>query len=336
MAHALVVATAVLALVGIPHGAGAQGVPVPTPKPGTLGGIVTDTMGTPVANADVYLQPLKKQARTRADGTFLFDSVRAGKYDVAARAAGYTVETVTIVVSERGGFVPIRIARTGATLPSVVTTAELGGLSGVIGDTAYQALADVEVHVIGTVSRARTDSLGRFLVPLPAGSYMVELKRQGFWRQMLSVTIPEGSGRRIAAWLAPVSGNDDAQLAANLFEMNQRIMRAIPSRSKVYTREDLAGLPHITELRQLATLTATGFVSDDCEVLVNGGPSKLPIWALQTADVEFVEAYTGKIAVPKTTSLGNAGGRKLETSTSMIPQAGRACGYVALVVWLRQ
>ena len=62
---------------------------------------------------------------------------------------------------------------------------------------------------------------GRYMLPLKPGRYMVELKREGFTRQVIGVTIPENEGRKIAAWMVPQQGRANPLEGANLFEMSQ-------------------------------------------------------------------------------------------------------------------
>lgn len=46
--------------------------------PGTISGVVTDTLGQPLANITVLVTRLRRAMRTRADGSFRFDSIAAG------------------------------------------------------------------------------------------------------------------------------------------------------------------------------------------------------------------------------------------------------------------
>ncbi|MBL0171227.1 MAG: carboxypeptidase regulatory-like domain-containing protein [Gemmatimonadaceae bacterium] len=313
----------------------AQSIALRAPGPNSLSGVVTDSLGNFIAEADVYISSLKRRVRTNGDGSFLFEKLKPGTYDVGARRLGYVARSYRVVVGDDGGTVNIRMIRIGFSLPSMVTTAERTGLSGVVGDSAYGAMSDVVVRVIGNEAHTFTDSAGAFFLPLKPGRYMVELKRDGFSTQRVGVSIPEHEGRKIAAWMIPRQGRPNPLEGANVFEMSQRLMRASPVWSKYYTREDMAK-QGISEIRQVVNMAAMKLVDPDCPVLIDGGPKTLPVWQLSAGDVEFVELYTARPARRTVTSL-NGNPQKFSTSTSMTPTSPRdqsACG-VSVVAWLR-
>jgi hypothetical protein len=314
----------------------AQTIALRAPGPNTISGVVTDTLGNFISEADVFITSLKRRVRTREDGTFTFDKLKPGVYALGARSLGYVASSYRVAVSEYGGTVHIKMIRIGFALPSMVTTAERGGLSGVIGDTAYGAMPGVQVRVIGHEGNTETDSTGAFFLPLKPGRYMVELKRAGFTNQRVGVTIPEREGRKIAAWMVPREGKPNPLEGANVFELGQRMMRASPVWSKFYTREDMAKLG-VTEIRQVMNMSAMKLVDPDCQVLIDGGPRTMPAWQLSASDVEFVELYTDRPARRQVTSV-NGNVQTLSTSTSMNPGSPRnnlsRCGVQA-VVWLR-
>ncbi len=320
----------------------AQTTVVPQPVPNTLRGIVTDTLGVPLADALVLITELRRQVRTRPDGRFLFDSVKPGTYEVRPRRLGYVAANQRVEVTEQGGSVHIRMIQFRNVLPSVVTQADLGGLSGVIADTDRNPLQGATISVMGEGKSARTDITGNFFIPLKAGQYMVRIEREGHVRQMMGVMIPENEGRRIAAWLVPGKGNaSDIMIGVNLFNMNQRLVRSSPTSSKYFTAEALTR-QGIDDLLELARRNAIGTVTPDCEVSIGnqpGGP--LPLSAIYTDEVEFVEVYSPSMAggasgrVRGNTSLGG-NTRKITTPTFQAPSTSRACGNLGIIVWLRQ
>ena len=318
--------------------AGGQGIAPRPLGPNTLSGLVTDTLGQPIGNADVFIAELRRRTRTSPDGAFRFDSVKAGTYDVSARSIGYVARTYRVAVRADGGSVYIRMIRIGISLPSMITTADRGGLSGIIGDTAYRAMAGVRVTVMGTSSTALTDSTGAFFLPLKPGRYMVRLDLAGHARQLIGVTIPENEGRRIAAWMAPRFGSPNPQEGANLFDLNQRIMRVSPVSSKYFSREDMER-QGIGDLQELARRWAVGPISPDCFVKINGGPRQVALWELTAADLEFVEVYlpsnVGGAGRRGVTSI-NGMSTRMTTSTSVRPTTSKDCGNLGLIVWLRQ
>ena len=116
-----------------------------TPRPAgprTLVGVVLDTIGNPVDSAELLIASLKRHVMSGADGTFRFDDVKPGSYEIAARRIGYYPQVRTAVVGDNGGVVSFSLAPGIRALPPVVTSVPLGGLSGVIGDTAYDIVAE--------------------------------------------------------------------------------------------------------------------------------------------------------------------------------------------------
>ena len=315
--------------------ASAQIAPKPA-GPGTLIGMVTDTLGLPLADVSVELASVKRRTRTNAEGSFRFDSLKPGPYEIATRKVGYVAEIYGARVRAEGGSLYIKMIRLATYLPTMVSLADRGGLSGIIGDTSYFPVTGVSVRVLGTAFAARTDSAGAFFLPLKSGQYMVVLERDGFARQRVGVTIPADEGRKITAWMVPTFGKPNPQEGANLFELNQRIMRVSPVTSKFLTREDMQKLG-LDELQQVARLYSAGFPQPDCMVKINGGPRMMPLWQLSAADLEFVEVYlpsnVGGAGTRGVTSIGGMA-TTLTTSTSVRPAVSRECG-VGLIAWLR-
>ncbi len=322
--------------------AGAQAPVIPQPVPNTLRGIVTDTLGAPLADVLVLVTELRRQVRTQPDGRFLFDSVKAGTYEVRPRRLGYVAATERVEVTAQGGSLHIRMVQFQNVLPSVVTNAELGGLSGVIADTDHNPLHGATVSVMGAGKAARTDSSGKFFIPLKAGQYMLRIERDGHVRQMMGVLIPENEGRRIAAWLAPGKKTaTDIMIGVRLFNMNERIMRSSPTSSKYFTAEALLK-QGIGDLMALARRNAIGTVSPDCEVTIGnllGGP--VPLSSIYADEVAFVEVYSPSMT-------GGAGGRvrgntsirgntqRITTPTYQAPGTSKQCGNLGIIVWLKQ
>ena len=327
-----------LALVAHPR-AGAQAIGPKPAGPNTITGVVTDTLGMPLGDADVLIDALRRRARTRDDGSFRFDSIPVGTYSLSARKLGYVASAYRVRVRDDGGSVYIRMIRFGTVLPSMVTTASSIGVSGIIGDTAFRAMPDVTVSVLGSGKRTHTDSSGAFFVPLSAGRYMVRLEREGYVRQTIGVTINDTAGRRIAAWMVPAMGRANPLEATLLFDMNQRMVRANPVSSRFITREDMIA-QGVDEVAQLARRHAQGIVAPDCMVMIDGNPRRqLPLWQLSTNAVEFVEIYlpsnVGGASARGVTSL-NGNRAAFSTSTSVAPMVSGPCGNLGLIVWLRQ
>ncbi|MCC6242643.1 MAG: carboxypeptidase regulatory-like domain-containing protein [Gemmatimonadaceae bacterium] len=318
---------------------GAQSIGPKPVGPNTITGVVTDTLGMPLADVELVIDALRRRARTRDDGSFRFDSIPIGTHALNARKLGYVASAYRVRVREDGGSVYIRMIRYTTVLPSMVTRATSIGVSGVIGDTAFRALPDVSVSILGGGKRVTTDSSGAFFVPLSPGRYMVRLEREGFARQTIGVTVDDTAGRRIAAWMVPAQGRANPLESVRLFDLNQRMIRANPVSSRFVTREDML-TQGIEEVAQLARRYAQGIVAPDCMVDVNGDPrNQIPLWQLSANMVEFVEIYfpsnVGDASARGVTSI-NGNRQTLSTSTSTTPRVSGPCGKLALIAWLRQ
>lgn len=314
---------------------GAQVTPPPRGGPRTLVGVVTDTTGRPLANVTVQLRRTTRRASTNEEGLFRFDSLPLGTYAVSARGVGLIAATQNVVVAADGGSVAIAMIRFSTSLPSMVTTAERGGLSGVIGDTAYHALANVVVTAVGGSHLATTDSTGAFWMPLKPGHYMIRLERDGFARQTMGVTIPDNEGRRIAAWLTPQDGEPSHLESQQLFDLGQRMMRVSPASSRFYSREDFTK-QGIIDLQALVLRWSTGRLTPECMVALMPSNDTVPVSSLAAADIEFVELYLPtKIGSVRGGTSINGHRTKFTTPTFSQPAAPRECGNVGLVVWLR-
>jgi hypothetical protein len=210
----------------------------------------------------------------------------------------------------------------------------------VIGDTAFNIVDGANISVIGTTHRTVSDSLGKFYLNLNPGRFMVRVTREGFVARMISVTIPNDSGRRMAVWLAPGSSAELAKDSWALDGLNDRLTHRT-AMSKIYTREDINSMA-MTELTQL-TLVGGGIrQNDDCPAIIDGGPSSAPMWSISAADIETVEIYP-----PKSLQLGAASAVRSKPPTSMLgnraigAQGGGRRGQVSdcpvqVFVWLRK
>src|SRR5690242_16529370 len=171
--------------------------------PGTLVGVVADTLATPLDSAEVFIASLKLHATAEPNGTFRFDGIKPGSYEISARRLGFFPQVQEVVVGDSGGVATFSLVRRLQPLPTVVTSAPRGGLSGVIGDSSYNILQGAEVTMLATDHRAITDSTGSFFMAAKPGRYMVRVQHQGYASRLIGVTIPQDSGRRILIGLAP-------------------------------------------------------------------------------------------------------------------------------------
>ncbi len=311
----------------------------PTPQvsagPNTLSGIVTDVTGKPLPDVDVYVDQLQRRTRTTENGRFQFESVKEGRYNVGARSIGYAARTARVTVRDSGAFVSFVLERTSFSLPSVITTADRGGLSGVVADTGLKALAGVSVRVIGQPYDERTASAGAFLMPLKPGAYMVRIERDGYARQLIGVTVPPNEGRKIAAWMVPQRGGNNPREGANLFEMRERLLRVGPASGLFYSREDIEK-SGIKDLRTFASSAEAKMINQDCPVVINGGPEWQPLWRVMTEEIEYLEIYPPVPARQTAGPVSSSRDRMATQRAAMSTTAGsKECGD-KIMVWVRR
>ena len=300
----------------------------PKAVPGAIVGLVTDTVDAPLDSVELFITAKRRRTTTHADGTFMFDDVKPGAYDVSARRLGFLPQIRSIQVTDSGAVVAFALVPFVRALPPVVSSSTRGGLSGVVGDTAYNIVVGAQVTVVGSGESAVTDSTGSFFFDLKAGRYMVRVKRDGFASRLVSVTVPKDSGRRITVWLPP--GRTTVREEIAIVSLRERLVRRSPVWSKIYTREDLMRLD-APELRQIATMGAGRRVDDNCMAVVDGGPYALPVWMLDADDIETVEIYTDRPARRTITSINN----NPRIATQRSPSSIVNCP-ATIYVWLRK
>lgn len=312
--------------------------PSPPPSgPRMIVGVVTDTLGNVVDSADVVVGQLKRHTLTKSDGTFRFDDIKPGTYELSARKLGFFPQVRRVKVGDTGGAVTFELVRTAYALPPVVTTSTRTGLSGVVGDTAYNVVADAEITVLATDRHTRSDSTGAFYLPVKPGRHVVRVSRPGYAPRMVSVTIPMDSGRRIVVWLTPSDRRGAGRELLMMDSLNDRLIKLNPVWSKIYTREDIVKTG-ITEIAQLATVGAGKRVDERCSAIIDGGPRRAPIWTFSPADLEMMEIYTApppRETIAKQTAriFGRGGPDTRGTAPATMSDAD--CG-AAIYVWLRK
>ncbi len=88
-------------------------------------GLVLDPGGAPIPNAGVVLRGIEtRQSRTGIDGTFRFDDVAPGRYELRAEREAFQTHSAQITVGRRAGS-PVRIRLRLATLRQEITINDL-------------------------------------------------------------------------------------------------------------------------------------------------------------------------------------------------------------------
>jgi hypothetical protein len=305
--------------------------------PRTIVGIVTDTVGNAIDSVDVLLVSAKRRTMTSADGHFRFDDVKPGTYELSTRRLGFFPQVRAVKVGDAGGAVSFKLVRTSYGLPPVVTTSTRLGLSGVVGDTAYNIVADADVSVLASDRHTRSDSTGAFSLDVKPGSHVVRVTRPGFAPRMVSVTIPPDSGRRIVIWLTPMDRGSAARDAWVMDALADRLMRRNPVWSKIYTREEITKTG-ISDATQLATVGAGKRIDGRCDAILDGGPLTAPMWTFSASEIEMMEVYTTPPPRPTIASQVAkvfAPPRPDTRGTAPVAMSTADCG-AAIYVWLRK
>jgi hypothetical protein len=308
------------------------------PGASIFAGVVRDTRQIGVQGADVTLSKLQKRVMTDDDGRFRLDGVPAGKYVVRVRRLGFVPLEAEIEVAKDGGTAELTLAPLSRYLAPTIVTATAGGLGGAVGDTGYASVADAVVRVLGNDWTARTDSEGRFFMPVPSGSYMVSITKPSFRDRVVSVTIPADSGRHLAIQIEPQLLPIPVREANNLANLSIRLAQRNPRRQPFYTHDDLVrgGFKWVID----AVRAGGMFYYDmECKAVRNGGPSTVELGALTADEVEAVEIL-GSVASTPPPRIVHSLSRRIGTGQgyanadwAALENRGRKCPVV--FVWLR-
>lgn len=267
------------------------------PGPKLLIGIVVDTSGVPIPDAEVTIPELRRRLYSRGDGTFRFDSIARGKYSMRARKLGFAPQVREFEVDTAGGVAQFALLPILQELPTMLTTAGQRGISGHVEDMRYASIPEATVRLLGQSVTTKTDQGGDFFLPAGPGRYMLSIARDSFMTKLVSVTVPKDSGRHINAWLAPAFGAVPKEQFWNVEDLRERQAWFKPENRVLFTREDLARLKIEWIYDAVATTTTkykqTEPYSRDCMVVVNGGPDIVDLSTLTIDDVESVEVYSG-------------------------------------------
>jgi len=330
----LTLVLAAIAIAAAPASGRGQDIQLRTPGPRTLTGVVKDTTGF-VLDAEIMIVQLKLRTSADASGQFTFRDVRPGRYQVGARRLGYFPQVKTVIVTEEGGVVEFSLVPMAHALPPVVTAAQRGGLSGVVGDTAFNVIQGAEVQIISTARRATSDSTGSFFIDAPPGKHMVRVKREGFAPRMISVTVPRDSGRRMLVWLQPASDASMRREEAAIDSMRERLMRRSVATSALYTREDINRVG-FKELSQIAQSASAQYVDEmACSAILPGTGRRVPLWTLSASELEAVEVYWSNQKRARYTIGGNSA-RAMPSIKSIAAPPSAFTGCPTIYAWLRK
>ena len=316
------------------------------PGPSLLVGIVVDTGGNPIPGAEVIVPGLARRIFTGADGTFRLDNIRKGTHTMRARKIGYAAQVRKFEVDSTGGVAAFALLPILTTLPSMVSSATRRGLSGYVGDVDMNAVEGATVRVLGAGLSTKTDIAGNFFIPAQTGRYVVSIAKDSFLTKLVSVSIPEDSGRHVNAWIMP--GKIPKDEYWNVDDLRERQAWVKPQHRVLYTREDLAKMKIEWAYDAVArTAQQFGFseqFSRDCMVVADGGPEIVNLASLTIDDVESIEVYKAYPAPLPTVAAASSqskyttikGGEFVwfdNARRAIIENGARICP--AVYVWLR-
>ena len=256
--------------------------------PGTIVGMVIDTLGNPIEGVEIILRDDERLTHSGPDGVFRISDVREGRHELRARRIGFAPHVRRVDVGPEGGRAVIVLRPSAPLLQRVVTSVSRQGLSGVISDTVMRPVGGARVRLLGAGGQwADTDASGSFFSPVGRGDYMVRIEAEGFQTRLVSVSIPADSGQWMGVMLR--EGEISRRTKFALEEFRSRMIWA-PSPSSFFTREELARWDGMPLHRVVQTAEFRNF-DQSCLALVDGGPNRIPLWAIDADQVEGLEVY---------------------------------------------
>jgi hypothetical protein len=263
------------------------------------GGIVVDSVsGQPIGGVLVSLSGsgYTQSVASRDDGTFRFTRVTPGTYTLAARRLGFAPLEMPIPIEDNG--VRIKVSLVRITTLDTVHAQPGTGIGGQVGTLkTLRPLQNAEITVVGIGGRARTDSAGRFYLPLKApGTYVVRARTAGYEPVALSVVVPRDSTARLMLLMDTATTPRSNAHEIAWVEFNERA-RMRGSKSAIVSHAELAQTGEAGLMEALLGTKAIStkqlrFGQTVC-VFVDGRPqaaSGLRTWDVD--QVEAVEVYT--------------------------------------------
>ncbi len=179
----------------------------PAPALASLAGVVRDSTGAPMADAEVMTLDQRRTTHTGADGRFTLADIPPGSHDVLFRKLGYTTASFTWLArfNERTD-VAVTLRLLPHTLDPVVVRAQedkkMRGRSAIVGfvvDSLGNTIAEAEVQLIGADRIGVTRENGGFAFrQLPVGQYLVRVRKLGYEPNVLAVELQDGDERELA------------------------------------------------------------------------------------------------------------------------------------------
>ena len=314
----------------------------------TLRGEVRDIDGQPIDQVQVLALSAGRATRTGPDGRFQMDSFPLGEERFLFRRLGFNPVEATLIIDATDEDVVVRMTPIAQELAPIVVRGRRSGVLGTVSDIADRPIAGVEVVVLGGAVATHTDSLGHFSLPsVPAGTFMMMVRKRGYFVVRHSVTLPVGESLDLSVLLAQVPpgvSNRTRDRLAGIGGISDmawdahaaRRVRCTGGNTVFVPREEIATQGELRldyALPRAPSVLSRGFGPNDLRdyaVFIDGlDGTGWPLSAIRAADVEAVEVYRG--------------GRR-RTPTSIVPSSATprspsfglsVCPAGSVWVWLR-
>lgn len=274
--------------------------------PRTISGVVRDTLGRPLEDAVVVLNPNEALRAGRADagGRFRFDRINPGRYTLRTTWIGYVPDERTLVVPEGGLEVEIRMTPIAFRLDTLTIVARRTGIFGTTVERSdFRALGGVDVRVLGSSYRSRTPSDGKFSFgEVRFGGRVVQASRDGYATIMVPVVVPDTAAVELALALDTARTKTQQITNNRIREMEMRINRGQTNSSAIVAFQEFGARSRQTldvALRSSPSFLIKGLRLVDKECIYIDGVPKPSILAkdILAEDVAVVEVYNHRGAV---------------------------------------
>lgn len=267
--------------------------------PRTISGVVRDTLGQPLANVVVALDPNRAARATRTDdaGRFRFTGTAAGQYHLRFAWIGYAPDERTVLVPREGLEIEVILHPLPYSLDTLRVLATRTGIVGTaVQRSDFRALGGVDVEVLGRNLRARTPADGAFAFEVGQGSYVILGRRNGYASRMIPVPVTSAEAVEVALALDSAS-TKELQIGNNrIQEIQMRWRRGDRNGSAIVGRHEWQRAQRQTletALRYSPSFMLKGFIWADAEcIYINGTPRpSLRAKDILAEDVAMVEVY---------------------------------------------
>jgi len=215
----------------------------PALAPSTIAGVVRDSTGAPISDAEVVVRELTQGTRTNARGEFTLRDIPPGAYQVWFRRLGFrSVDYNWEAKPGERTEVTVVLHAVPRTLDPVVVRAEedrrLKGTSSILGlvvDSAGAPIDEAEVQLVGANRVGVTRANGGFLFrPLPVGTYLVKVRKLGYSPAMMTVGLEDHDDRQVLLRITPLSAQLDPMIIAERsgYGADQRVYDELDERMR--------------------------------------------------------------------------------------------------------